>query len=204
MKELLELGAVYHITDHAVANNNLFVAPDNYRYFLAKYEEKMKWVVKTMAYCLMPNHVHFVIQVKTKSEMLNAPPELLELWKWTSESEILAFQKRVSKQFSNLLNGYAQAINLQRNRIGALFACNFERHQVTTKTYFLNVICYVHCNAVKHGFCTDFREWQQSSYATLLFDETTTFLYRNLVLSAFGGKDRFDERHLIWKPSNNI
>ncbi len=127
---LLELGMVYHLTGHAVHKDNLFIDPDNYRYFLSKYEEKSQWVLDTLAYCLMPNHFHIAVKVKNPATILTAPPEVLEEWKLSTDSTPLDFRSRVSKQLSNFLNGYAQAINKQRNRKGALVDDNFARSLV--------------------------------------------------------------------------
>lgn len=195
---LLDLGMVYHITDHAVHNDNLFIDPDNYRFFLSKYEEKLKWVVDTFAYCLMPNHFHLAIQVKSKAAILEAPPEVLEKWQLSADSTSLIFQERVSQQFSNVLNSYAQAVNKQRKRRGALYDDNFSRSPVFTSSYFYNMICYIHHNPVKHGFCTDFRDWKHSSYAALLSDETT-FLKRDVIINRFGGKEGFIASQENWK-----
>jgi putative transposase len=199
MSKLLNLGSVYHLTDHAVHNDNLFIDPDNYRYFLSLYEEKLIWVVDTMAYCLMPNHFHIAIRVKSKAQILAAPPEVLAKWKLSEDSTLLQFQQRISQQFANLFNAYAQAINKQRGRKGALFSGNFDTTEVTSKQYFYNMICYIHYNPVKHGFCTDFRTWEYSSYNILLSGQKT-FLRSDLVLNCFKNVENFEEMHEQWKP----
>ena len=199
MGKLMNLGQVYHLYDHAVNKNNVFAQSDNYRYFLAKYEPLLTPVVDTMAYCLMPNHFHMAIRVKTPEFILHSPPQLLESWQLSKNSPPIDFQRRVSQQFSNFFNGYTQALNKQQSRRGALFEGNFCRKIVTDRAYCQTLICYIHHNPVKHGFCEHYKEWHHSSFPTLIFDETPTFLRRDLAFSAFGGKAAFVEAHDNWK-----
>jgi len=94
----------YHVLNHAVGSENLFRNDDNFRYFLKKYEEHTHLVWETYAYCLMPNHFHFLVRVK--------PLEALEsLPKFSGE-----VHKTVMQKLSNLLNAYAKAYNILYNR----------------------------------------------------------------------------------------
>jgi putative transposase len=69
MSELLLPDTVYHIYTHANGNENLFRCEGNYRYFLAKYAERIYAVVDTYAYCLMPNHLHLMVRVRGEEEI---------------------------------------------------------------------------------------------------------------------------------------
>jgi putative transposase len=84
-------------------------------------------------------------------------------------------------------------------RRGALFEGNFCRLKVTDRSYFNTLICYIHHNPVKHGFCEDFKDWFHSSYWALVYEEQPTFLRRDLVFSSFGGKESFIETQENWK-----
>ncbi len=202
METIMELGKVYHLYDHAVHKNNIFVDADNYRYFLSRYIHYLSGVVDTMAYCLMPNHFHFVIRVKTRDQILTLPMEILVMWKISANSTDYDIQRRVGRQFANLFNAYAQALNKQQSRKGALFNAVFSRKLIDNKIYFQNVICYVHHNAVHHGFCEYFGEWFYSSYKTLVLNDLPVFLKRDLVLNSFGGIDAFIEMHKNWKQKS--
>jgi putative transposase len=205
MGKLMELGQVYHLTDHAAYKNNLFIVPDNYRFFLSRYQDLLPQVVDTYAYCLMPNHFHIAIKVKTKAQILQLPPDVLERWKLSKNSPDKDFQRRVSKQFSNLFSSYTQALNKQQNtRRGTLFESNFNRRKVEDRAYFRHMILYVHCNAVHHGFCDHYMQWSYSSIHSLLFDAEPTFLRRDILFDFFGGKEAFIQAHEDWKPSDWI
>ncbi|MBK7873636.1 MAG: hypothetical protein IPJ74_24705 [Saprospiraceae bacterium] len=63
----------YHVFNHVVGHEYLFRQNDNYVYFLQKYSQYMHPLWDTYAYCLMPNHFHFLIKVKSLSELAKLP-----------------------------------------------------------------------------------------------------------------------------------
>jgi REP element-mobilizing transposase RayT len=114
----LEHGHVYHIYSRGNNRENLFVEERNYRYFLALYARHVEPVADTFAYCLLPNHFHFLVRVQD----LSGPP--------------LTGQKKPSQHFSNLFNAYTKAFNKVYGRSGALFQRPFGRVPVTSDAYF--------------------------------------------------------------------
>jgi len=62
--EKMESGQSYHIYNHANGSENIFREEENYRFFLQQYDKYLGGVVDTYAYCLMPNHFHFLVGVK--------------------------------------------------------------------------------------------------------------------------------------------
>lgn len=62
--ELLEPGSYYQVYNHAVGNDKLFLSDDNYGYFLRRYRNFISPIADTYVYCLMPNHIHFFIEVR--------------------------------------------------------------------------------------------------------------------------------------------
>ena len=65
----LEPDKYYHIYNHAVSKDNLFVKEANYHFFLKKYAQYILPVADTFAYCLMPNHFHFAVRIKDRSDI---------------------------------------------------------------------------------------------------------------------------------------
>src|SRR6187402_549563 len=101
----------YHVYNRTVGDDNLFYSESNYLYFLKKYEEYIQPVAETFTYCLMPNHFHFLIRIKEEKVFSS----LLKKKNKDSTKEN-AIHLYISKQFSNLFNGYSQAINKQESR----------------------------------------------------------------------------------------
>src|SRR5690554_6121754 len=62
----------YHIYNHANGNENLFREQKNYEYFLEKYKQHINPIAETIAWCLMPNHFHLLVKIKTEEEIVAA------------------------------------------------------------------------------------------------------------------------------------
>jgi putative transposase len=172
-------GKTYHIYNRGINRSNLFFSAENYRYFLKLYAHHVAPVVDTFAYCLMPNHFHFLVKVHE--------PDLTGF-------KNLSGLKPPSQHFSNLFNAYTKAINKRYGRTGALFQRPFGRIEVRQDGYFLNLITYIHRNPQTHGFVDDFRAWDYSSYHAILADKPTR-VAKTAVCDWFGSRQQYIEHH---------
>jgi putative transposase len=194
----LEPEKYYHIYNHANGYEDIFLEDENFRFFLNKYEKYISPVADTLAYCLMPNHFHFLIRIKEEKALRSFPKFFLTLEKLysdfstskKSDSEFEASEKFLSKQFSNLFSSYTQSFNKLYGRRGSLFLKNFQRKEVSNDLYLKQLIVYTHNNPVHHGFRSLPEEWKYSSYNTLLGDEKTN-LMRDFVIGLFDDKENF-------------
>jgi putative transposase len=151
----MEPGKTYHIYNHGNASDNLFRSDENYRYFISQFGKYVKPIGNTYAYCLMPNHFHFLLRIKEQ-------PALATLNGFENLSG-LALEEKVVQQFSNFFNGYTRAFNKMYDRRGKLFLLPFQRKPITNQWHFLNTWKYIHYNAVHHGFVKDIFDWPFSS-----------------------------------------
>jgi len=172
---------------------NLFNDHDNYIFFLSKFDKHVSPIAKTFCYCLMPNHFHILIQIRTE----NVIRELAK-----NKEEDFDFRKFIMQQFSNLLNSYAKAFNKRNNRRGALFVDYTKRIEIKEETYFSKLINYIHQNPVHHQFCKSAIEWNYSSYNSNLSINKNSKLERNTVLDWFGGIEEFIDFHKEHKSIN--
>ncbi|WP_420318511.1 transposase [Ekhidna sp.] len=180
----LEPEKVYHIWTHANGSENLFRIEDNYRHFLDKYSHHIYPIAKTYSYCLMPNHLHLMVEIREEKELLNLrgfenPEGLIQ---------------KISQQFGNLFNAYTKAYNKMYDRRGSLFIPKFRRKHIDNDAYFTRLIAYIHNNPIHHQFITDLDDWPHSSYHSYLLDKPTR-LQRNEGIEWFGGKDEFLKVH---------
>jgi len=178
----LQYGKYYHIYNRGNNRENIFFEKRNYRHFLELYTKYIVPIADTYVYCLLHNHFHSLVRIKTVEEQ-----ETLRV------SETLRVLKP-SQQFGNLFNAYAKAINKAYNRTGSLFQNPFGRIEVDFDAYFTWLVIYIHQNPQKHGFVDDFRAWPHSSYQTLLSTKPTR-LKRDDVLAWFDGVDNFVALH---------
>ena len=59
----------YHIFNRGINREAIFFNAENYSYFLRKYAERTNGYLKTLAYCLMYNHFHLMVQTCPVSEI---------------------------------------------------------------------------------------------------------------------------------------
>jgi len=177
----------YHVYNHGNGDENIFRNEGNYLYFLQKYAEHLNSITYTYAYCLMPNHFHFLVKIKSRDELLNFYKTKYP------KKDPQGFQNLAglnSQQYSNFFNAYTKAFNKQHDRKGSLFLDNFERKEVNNSKYLLNVIYYIHYNPVYHGFVDSVEDWEFSSYHAFLSDKKS-HLMRDEVIKWFDDKRSF-------------
>ncbi len=64
----LQPGGYYHIYNRGNNREDLFREERNYRYFLQLYVYHVYPIADTFAYCLMRNHFHLLVRIKTVEE----------------------------------------------------------------------------------------------------------------------------------------
>ncbi|TAG54039.1 MAG: hypothetical protein EAZ27_09770 [Cytophagales bacterium] len=184
---------IYHIYSHANGNENIFRNEENYHFFLKKYANHVEQIADTFAYCLMPNHFHILVRIKSEEELTKVWTEKFDGSTKLFEG-LKTLEKLVIQEFSNVLNGYTQALNKVFNRKGSLFMHPFKRKLIDNETYFTRVVYYIHSNPVHHGFVKNIEDWKHSSYHSLISNKETK-LDRNEVLKWFFGKEEFVKYH---------
>ncbi|MEX0772218.1 MAG: hypothetical protein WD038_03570 [Balneolales bacterium] len=63
--------SIYHIYNRVNGNENLFREHKNHVFFLNKFSLYLNPVVETYAFCLLPNHFHAMVRVRSKDEILS-------------------------------------------------------------------------------------------------------------------------------------
>lgn len=167
----LEAGYQYHIYNRAIGSDLLFHQERNYLYFLKRYFERLAPQLDTLAYCLIPNHFHLLVDVKE-----GTTPE------------------EISTSFKGLFIGYSQAINNQENRRGSLFMKPFKRKKVEDDSYLSSLFAYIHLNPWLHNPRRDFRKYRWSSYQSIISGDDLR-VQREGALSWFGGVEGFKQFH---------
>ncbi|TWI81454.1 hypothetical protein IQ13_2472 [Lacibacter cauensis] len=182
LTESLVAGNYYHIFNRGVNSEDLFKEKRNYYYFLQQYQFYCTDVLETYAYALLKNHFHLLVYVKETEAVLRKDGHGV-------------YQPDASKQLSHFFNSYAQSINRAYNRTGPLFESAFKRKLIDDDSYLTSVIYYCHYNAQLHGFVSDFKEWEFSSYHSIV-NNNTSFLASSKVTDWFGGRALFEQAHV--------
>lgn len=203
----------YHIYNRGTNRENIFVEERNYDLFLRLVEKHLLPVTDLLAYCMLRNHFHILVRVKSEEEILESKRTLRvssmstrhngQVNRPNEETSQLIKplgslgSRYVSDQFSNFFNAYAKTINKAYGRTGSLFQHPFGRVPITSERHFWNVIAYIHQNPQKHGFVKDFRDWKYSSYGTVLTGKPTA-VKRAEVMSWFGTREEYLSLHDQW------
>ena len=182
--------SMYHIISRAVGNERLFPRDNDYQSFLKKYGKYVLPIADTFAYCLLPNHFHFLLEIKS----FTAIEEYLLKKKHVQSIDPNCTSDMIMECFSNLLNSYAKSFNYRYERKGGLFIDYLKRVEIIDDSQFGSTIFYIHKNAVHHGYCHTIDSWRWSSYNALISTAETN-LKRNEVLDWFGGVVQFKEFH---------
>lgn len=90
--------------------------------FLKNLKEIDSKQIDILSYCLMPNHVHFLL-------------------KQTGN-------KGITKFISNFQNSYAKYFNIKNKRTGAVFQAMFKAVRIETDEQLLHVMRYIHLNPI--------------------------------------------------------
>ncbi len=157
----------YHIYNRGINSENIFKERENYIYFLKKYKLRFLNKFDTIAYCLMPNHFHFLIQVKA--------------------DEI----ENLSLEFGIFLRSYTQAINKRFKRTGSLFQQHSKAKLVDDEKYFLTLVIYIHQNPIRAKLVDKSEDWEFSSYKDFAGFRKGTLPKKELILSDFDSTKEF-------------
>jgi REP element-mobilizing transposase RayT len=157
----------YHIFNRVSEGKFLFVTSANYLYciqLLKKYA--LKYSVQIVAYCLMPNHYHFLIKQCGNLSL--------------------------SKFIGDVFNAYVQAFNKQEKRKGPLFEDRFKSIPVEKEEYLLHLCRYTHLNPVKADLAAKPEEWAFSDYKKWIGIEKGDLKHHEFVLEHFKEQSTYE------------
>ena len=194
----LEPNNKYHVFNQAVGSERLFRNDENYIYFLKKFNDYISPIANTFSYVLIPNHFHFLIEIKNKEVLYNHYKQLeisKEKMNYLNEEELI-YEDFVMQQFSNFFNSYTKSYNKRFNRKGALFIDYLRRTLISEEGYLRNMVLYIHQNPIHHNCSLILENWKYSSYNSFLSHKSTK-LQREEVLSWFGDLEIFIYLHSL-------
>ncbi len=132
-------GQYYHFFNRGAHRVSIFREPDNYLFVLRKVKKYLiKLKLSMIAYCLMPNHYHF-------------------LTRQDGEYAAGLLPQRV-------FNSYSKAYNKRYEHSGTLFEDNYKVKPVVKSSHLLHLCRYIHGNPVKDGLVADPGDWPYSNY----------------------------------------
>jgi putative transposase len=180
-----ETDFLYHIFNQGNNRQNIFFHRSNYYYFLDKIESFILPYADILAYCLMPNHFHFMVHINHTS--LKRAGKYASMINGT-ESQSTIKTRSFNDSIGILLRSYTRAVNIQQNRTGTLFReetkafCLNKIDKLTALWYTSNGITslntlpdeknypnicfnYIAYNPIKKGLVKNLMDWEFSSFS---------------------------------------
>ena len=198
----IEEGSVYHIYNKAASNLVLFKDDNDYLFFLAKYFEYFTNYFDTFAYCLIPNHFHLLIRMKTKEEFITS------IEKENTKSSIkfindeIPINNFISDQFRRFLSSIANKYNKKYQHEGSVFVKKLKKVKVSTDGSIQRLLCYIHHNPIHHGLVYDYSQWEYSSYNSY-FNNIKYNISKEMILHWLGDISVFEKIHENFKIENS-
>jgi putative transposase len=134
-------GLPYHVVQRGNNREPCFIETENYQFYLELWESlSRRYGVSVHGYCLMTNHIHFLVTPHKKSSISNT-------------------MRVVGSR-------YAQYINKMYQRTGTLWEGRHRSSLVQSNRYLLTCMRYIELNPVRAGMVERPEEYLWSSYGT--------------------------------------
>ncbi len=196
----------YHLVFKCHGDLLLFKTDDNKHYFLRRFTFFLSLYIDCWAWCLLNNHAHMIVKVRSASEIetaINALPEAdktVSMKKWVTQIDNeRCFNEVMERQVGRFMVSYTNSYNKFFNRTGGLFQSPFRRSMIQDESHLQQAIIYVHANTQRHSLIRDFRNHKFSSYHEIVLGKSS-LVNVSRVLEFLGGKEKFIELHENYKP----
>lgn len=139
-----------------------------------KSKKKLKCLVKFIAYCLNPNHYHFILQQ-------------------AKDGGVSEFMKRLG-------GGYTWYFNHKHDRSGSLFQGIFKSKHIDTNEYLLHLSVYVNLNNRIHKLGGETAKLSKSSWEEYIQKTHERFCGKKIVTAQFNSPkeyEKFAENSLV-------
>ena len=186
MREKLSIGEYYHVYNRGTDKRDIFMCSEDLeRFFLSMsefnslepigsiyehgFQNRAKenrvsndGLVRFIAYCLNPNHYHFILQP--------------------------IVEQGIEKFMQRLGIGYTMYFNEKYTRSGTLFQGRYKAKHVSTNEHLLHLSAYVNLNAKVHGLGDSI---SKSSWCEYIGHISKPFCEKDIILSQFRSKEGY-------------
>lgn len=129
----------FHVMSQGINKSYIFKDEIDIKFYIKNmYEIKDKYNAKIIAYCIMNNHTHMLIETKTTENL--------------------------SKYMHCLNTRYGIYYNKKYKRTGYVFRDRYKAEGIYSEEQLHNCIKYIYDNPVKAGLCNNAKEYEFSNY----------------------------------------
>ena len=138
-QEQYQEGIIVHFYNRVAHNELLFREDKDYIKFLLSFKKSIQEIPTSVyAYCLIPNHFHFLLKQNSTIPLY--------------------------KIFNKTLSSYVQRYNIKYTRNGSIFAHPLQSKLIIDDEQIITLCKYIHLNPVKAGLVNEPEEWEFSNY----------------------------------------
>jgi len=169
----------YHVYNRGVNKRDIFYDDQDYRVMLNLFKRHLgsqkaldakgkpflsyRDKVELNAFCLMPNHYHFLLYAVEGVEMIGL--------------------------MQRVMMNYTRYFNTKYSRVGPLFQGRYKASLVDNQSYLSHISRYIHRNP--NGIGVDYRSYLYSSYAYYVGSTRPDWLQADRITGMFNGSSNY-------------
>ncbi len=159
-------GLLYHVIVRGNQRRKTFRTDADYKAYLDRLEKyRAQCQVRIYAYCLMPNHVHLLVE--------------------TGNTPLARFMQGVQQS-------YTQYFNLRYRKVGHLFQGRYKAIICERDKYLLALVRYIHLNGVRAKLTGRPEQYVYSGHRSYLRNGTDRIVDTTPILKLLGGKKGYE------------
>lgn len=148
---IISKNAYYHILNRGNQKQSIFLEKTDFEKYLQLLRHyKRRYAFKLFGYCLMPNHIHLVVEPKQSSDL--------------------------SKFMQGLTQTYTVWFNKKYQKVGRLWQGRFKSMVIQKNNYFIECVFYIEANPVRAMIVSSPGEYHWSSYNDRIFGKKNGLL----------------------------
>jgi putative transposase len=172
-------GMYYHIFNRGAGKETIFCEETNFLFAIEKIKVySLANNLSMIAYCLMPNHYHFLIRQDGETSAGKLP--------------------------QYVFNSYTKAYNKKYGHSGTLFEGRFHSKAVKTNNHLIHLCRYIHGNPVKDGMVADPEDWPYSNYLEWIGKRDGDLVDREFIENQFDTGDEYRKFLLDYLMTRNL
>ena len=142
----------FHVMSQGINKNFIFEDSIDIKFYIKNmYEIKDKYNVKIIAYCIMNNHVHMLLET--------------------------ASVENLSRYMHCLNTRFGQYYNKKYKRVGYVFRDRYKAEGIYSEKQLYNCVKYIYDNPVKAEICKNPEEYEFSNYKKIDFIDDGEYVF---------------------------
>jgi putative transposase len=160
-------GLVHHVIARGNRRSEIFLSSRDFLAYLARLRRYgLQRQIVVLAYCLMPNHVHLLIQQAALSP---------------------------DKFMQGIQQSYTHYFNRTYQTVGHVFQGRYKAFLCQDERYLTTVVRYIHLNPVRAGIVVDPKAYPYCSHGAYLRGRRTNLVDPRFALEVLGGPAAYRE-----------